>query len=566
MKKFLAALTVAVLSLFCLTACSTSGLQSGSSINIALGEGFNSINADNATLDASLAVNRQIADLLDPSFFYVDASGSLIPNTTFGSVKVISKYPYVVRYSLTGTAKWSDGQQLTASDLLLSWLAGKNPLDSGFNSNRAGTGLQWATSIPQRSADNLSLTVSYDHPVSDYRTALTISAAAHVVAEKAFALSDAAAALDRFNTAVSGAVLEDQKLIAAQYSQIYLEKNLQDAAAKIGAGAYLIDSYGNELKLKANSAFSWGPAVRIEKVNLGFYPDAPSALAAMHAGEVDIVAPQESGIATIANLSALAKSSGAAVLVGAGHQIESLLLNFRSGSVFADAKNATLRSAFLKLVPIAKILTAMSADSAALEVKSWIYANTSAYYAPFVQSNGSAAYAIQNAEQAQELLKSSGVRTPITVRVLYDSDNPRAKQEFALLGQYAKQVGFDLVDVSNSQPRLVYSTGEFDVYLTAVNLAGEVVGDPYWFTGSSVTGFKDDAVTAILNAFSTGSEEIDQVASLTKLDAQLYKSQFGLPLYQVPQMLVHAKRVTAIIPSPIGSSATYGYWNWSVSK
>jgi hypothetical protein len=218
------------------------------------------------------------------------------------------------------------------------------------------------------------------------------------------------------------------------------------------------------------------------------------------------------------------------------------------------------------MVPIAKIMTALSADSPVIEAKSWIYSSKSSYYDPFVQSNGSNDFAIQNAEQAQELLKTNNLRTPVDVRVLYDQNSPRSKTEFNLLNQYASTVGFNLVDVSTRTPREVYTTGEFDVYIGAEAMAGEVGGDPYWFTGSSVTKFVDPALDLLLADLSGKSEAMDQVATLKKIDAELYKAQFGLPLYQVPSMLLYGKHVKTIVASPTGSSPTYGYWNWTVSN
>ena len=573
MKKYLAALTVAVLTLVGLTACSTNGVQAGSVIRIALLNDFNSINADNVTADGSLATNQQVASLLDPSFYFVESDETLVPNEEFGSVTVVSKQPYQVRYQLTGNAKWSDGQSVTANDLLLSWLAARNPLDAGFNSSRTGSGLRWANSVPEVSGDLKSLTVTFDHPVADYRTALTINAAAHLVAQKAFGLTDTVAALARFSNSVNSAILEDQKLIAEQYAQIYLARNLGTLAPKVGAGPYLLTKFneGLSMTLKANPAFSWGPMPKIETVEIKFLSDATAIMAAMQSGQIDVAAPQESGIATVADLLGLAKSTGVTLEVGGSHDIEAVLLNFGEGSAFSAgttdaAKAVAIRNAFLKLVPIGKILTAMSKDSPVIGAKSWVYSNKSSYYAPFAESNGSGNYELQNAELAQELLKTANVRKPFDIRVLYDSNNPRSKTEFMLLNQYAGSVGFNLIDVSTKTPREVYTTGEFDVFITTVALAGEVGGDPYWFTGSSVTKFADPSLDALLADLSGKAEALDQVATLKKIDAQLYKSQFGLPLYQVPSMLAYGKHVKGIIASPLGSSATYGYWNWAISR
>ncbi len=573
MKKFLAAVAIAALAALGLTGCSSNGIQSGSAIRIALLNDFNSLNADNVTSDGAIATNKEIAALTSPSFYFLDADESLVSNEEFGTVTVVSKQPYKVRYTLTGAAKWSDGQMVSANDLLLSWLAAKNPLDAGFNSIRSGSGLKWANSVPVVSPDSKSLTVTYEHPVADYRTAMTITAAAHIVAQKAFDTEDARVALTRFSSAVSLANLEDQKQLAAQYSQIYQSRNLGTLAPKVGAGPYLLKAFsqGKSLTLAANPDFTWGPLPKIETVEIKFLSDSTAMMAALQADEIDVASPQESGIATVADLVALAKSTGSTLEIGGSHNIEAIMLNFGEGSAFSAASNdvtkvATIRNSFLRMIPIGKIQTALSSDSPVIEAKSWIYSSKSIYYAPFVETNGSKNFSLQNAEVAQESMKQANVRTPIDIRVLYDQNNPRSKAEFSLLSQYSAAVGFNLIDVSTRNPREVYTTGAFDAYLATVALAGEVGGDPYWFTGSSVTGYADPALDSLLGELAGKAEAMDQVAILKKIDAQLYSSQFGLPLYQVPSMLAYGKKIKSITASPIGSSATYGYWNWSVSN
>jgi peptide/nickel transport system substrate-binding protein len=243
------------------------------------------------------------------------------------------------------------------------------------------------------------------------------------------------------------------------------------------------------------------------------------------------------------------------------------LLNFGEASVFSDSESeqgSLLRDAFLKLIPRAKILAALSVDNPVIEAKSWFYSNASSYYAPFVQSNGSSEYLVQAAERAEEIIEASDLRTPIDVRVLFDSNNPRAKAEWSLLSEYAAQTGFNLIDVSAKDPRTVFSTGEFDAYITTVRLASEVGGDPYWFTGNSVGQFENAKIDALLAKYAAETKPLNQISVLKDIDAELYVAKFGLPLYQVPSLLVYADRLTSVVKAPYGASATYGYWNWAV--
>ncbi|MFY7862810.1 MAG: ABC transporter substrate-binding protein, partial [Rhodoluna sp.] len=551
------------------SACAPTLLQPGSLLNIALTDNFNSLNADNVTGDASLAVNEEVSKLINPSFFFTDANAQLAANEKFGAVEILSESPFKVRYSLTGSAKWSDGVPVSARDLMLSWLAARNPIDAGFNSIRSGSGLRFANQTPVISADSKSIDITFDRPVADWQTAITITAAAHLVAQNAFAADAVDASLVRFDQAIAETNLADQKLLSEKYSQLYLARDGLAEAARVSAGAYVVESFqpNQSLTLKVNATFSWGPEPKIETLNIKFYSDSTAMLSAIQDGEVDIAAPQESGIASNSDLINLARAAGARYEFAASNSIEAVLLNFGEASVFSDSESgqgSLLRDAFLKLIPRAKILAALSVDNPVIEAKSWFYSNASSYYAPFVQSNGSSEYLVQAAERAEEIIEASDLRTPIDVRVLFDSNNPRAKAEWSLLSEYAAQTGFNLIDVSAKDPRTVFSTGEFDAYITTVRLASEVGGDPYWFTGNSVGQFENANIDALLAKYAAETKPLNQISVLKDIDAELYAAKFGLPLYQVPSLLVYADRLTSVVKAPYGASATYGYWNWVV--
>jgi peptide/nickel transport system substrate-binding protein len=291
-------------------------------------------------------------------------------------------------------------------------------------------------------------------------------------------------------------------------------------------------------------------------------------LSDMQDGLLDLAAPQESGIASNSDLIGLVKVAGANYEFAASNSIEAVLLNFAEGSAFADSnsQNATvLREAFLALIPRAKILTALSVDNPVIEARSWIYSSSSNYYSPFIQSNGSAEFLVQDAEKAQQLVEATDLRAPQDIRVLFDSNNPRAKAEWSLLGEYAAAAGFNLIDVSSSEPRTVFAAGGFDVYITTVELAGELNGDPYWFTGSSLGKFTSPKIEALLAQFSAETRPLEQISVLKDIDTELFASRFGMPLYQVPSLLIYSDRLASVVKAPHGSSATYGYWNWSIS-
>ena len=575
MKKFFAVALVATLSVIGLSACSVgTGLVAGSSISIAEIDSLSSFNADvPAAADAQQA-NHDIAQLIRPSFYSLDETGKEVANLGFGSVKVVSKSPFTVAYKLTGKAKWSNGTSVSADDLLLSWLAAADPLHAGFASVAAGSGLRFATEVPQVSADKLTLTVKYGQGIADWRTALQVGAAAHLTAKRAFGVASFDEAVKCLESSIAANSIEDEKLLADHYYKAYAftELNKANLGLKLSAGAYLIDKFtpGQSITLKANPKFDWGKAARIETVNMLLFSDATSMLAAMQNKSVDIAALEESGLATLSSLVGVAKANGENYKLTASNDIEAVLINFGAGSVFSSAKagaNATaLRAAFLNLVPRTKIQAALAAGSPVIDARSWIYSNASNYYQPFVQANGSTNYMIQNAELAAEQMAALSISKPVAVRVLFDANNPRAKAEFALLGQYATSAGFTLLDASSQEPAVVAASGEYDIYITTVPLAGEDGSNAYWFAGNMLNNFNDPKLDELLASYGSKSRNLDQISVLKDIDTQLYAAQFGLPLYQVPSLLVYSKRVSALMPAPYGGSATYGYWNWQLAS
>ena len=87
--------------------------------------------------------------------------------------------------------------------------------------------------------------------------------------------------------------------------------------------------------------------------------------------------------------------------------------------------------------------------------------------------------------------------------------------------------------------------------------------DVFQLSGNSITSFKSEKVDALLSQFAVSSG-LKQKKILKDIDVQLFASAFGLPLYEVPAMLLHSERVSGFVSSPHCFSATWGYYNWSV--
>ena len=72
------------------------------------------------------------------------------------------------------------------------------------------------------------------------------------------------------------------------------------------------------------------------------------------------------------------------------------------------------------------------------------------FYDQLVAENGSDEYAETDIELSKQILADAGIdtTTPIPVRFLTDSENPRRQSEYDLIRESVAQAGFDLVNAS----------------------------------------------------------------------------------------------------------------------
>jgi peptide/nickel transport system substrate-binding protein len=574
LKRILAAiLALATLSV---SGCAVSSdVIPSTFLNVAANGSLVSLNPDVVTTLASEKIADEVANLTTESFYQLNETGELSANTGFGNVTVDSRSPFTVTYEIAEERQWSDGQPVDSADLILSLAAATSPEGRRFYSRREGNGLQFAN---VKSVGLKSLTLEFSQPVSDWRTALRVTAPAHIVAGVALELTSAESAKTSVIQAFQQRDAARLAALAKAYRSIYeaREGNLTEAAF-VSNGAYSVVSVSpNEIiTLKANSAYkgSFGP--KVETVNIRLFEDSMEALSAMNDGKVDIIAATESGLAKIPDLIGMVStlsSMKAEYSLKDSTTADMVLFNFGSESVFDPStygenpgRAAALRKAFMSLVPKSRIFQAAGASLAVSSADSFVYPNTSNFYKAAVSGNGSENYLLQDVEQAAEIVDASGVDTPIEVRVLFDSTNPRSVEQYKEILKHADSAGFNLVSVASSTPSRHLLSGNFDVFIGPRPLLGVSGSDPMLLTTSSITRYQDKSVNALLVKYAKATKEIDQAAVLERIDARLFATGYGLPLYQAPNLVIYRSSVSGLRVAPFGDSATWGYWTWSVS-
>ena len=155
--------------------------------------------------------------------------------------------------------------------------------------------------------------------------------------------------------------------------------------------------------------------------------------------------------------------------------------------------------------------------------------------------------------------------TPIDVRVVYNKDNPRSKAQFQAIALRAASAGFNLIDASSADPSRLLLSGEYDVVIGSRPLVGLPGFDPQFLLSDRITRYQDPQVAKLLVEYAKATKPIQQAAIWKQIDARLYATSYGLPLYQVPNLIIYNSDLGDYSIAPFGDSATWGYWTWSVS-
>jgi peptide/nickel transport system substrate-binding protein len=578
LKRLLALVLIAVFGGSSLTACSAEqGVISGSQISIAqIGE-LNSINPD-VSSDLTSAHNAsELANLTTAKFFNLGPTGELIANEKLGTVEASGTKQMRVTYTLSDSAVWSDGVAIDAVDLALSFAAATSLGGSNFYSVRRDSGLQFAKLASTPKVGNKSLTLEFSSPVADYQTALTLSVAAHTVATKAFDSTDVSAAKSAaLNAIVNQDVTSLDALAEGYRSGFDSWQGITDESLFVSSGAYRVAKVSGKtsVELLANSNYQNGHLPRVQAVTLKYFADATAAIAAMSSGDIDIATAEDSGIASLGDILGLVstiKTPKVSSVVKSGAITEQVIFNFRNTSVFSAERNdqdpaaaLAVRKAFLNLIPKNRIITGLSQNYSVTSSDSLVFSSGMNYYDSSASENGLTEYLFQDVEKASELMAASGLELPRKVRVVFDTDNPRAQAAWILLRERALSAGFKLTDLSSQDPTQVLASGEFDVYIGArpvVSLPSENI---FAITSSAVFGYTSSPVDSALEELALASDERDRGAALVKLDKLLVADAYGMPLYEVPSLLVYADRIKGFVPSAYADSATWGYQNWAV--
>jgi len=555
------------------------GAQEGGTIGVAETNGFSSFNS--GTADGNSDVNGHIGYATHSNFLYIDDKLNIVKNEKFGKYEKLSDDPLTVKYTVNEGVKWSDGTQVSAADLLLTWASGSAFYDDANAEKKTGTtyfltaadtsGLN-LTDFPEVGDDNRSITLKYSKPFADWELALGfagnggIDIPAHVVAQKA-GLKDAQALVDLFKSVKRGdpaapkPVNAQLKKVADFWSTGFDSKTLpSDPSMYLSNGPYVVKDVVAEqsLTLVKNKDYNWGPAAHADEIVVRTIGSAPAQVQALKNGEVDIINPQASAD-TVEQIKGL---EGVELLQGKQLSYDHLDLNY-SGP-FADKD---VRTAFMLTVPRKDIVDKIvkKIDSEATPLDSQLFVPAQAAYADSVKNNGSSEYQEVNIEKAKQLLAG---KTP-TIRVMYNKDNPNRVDAFSLIRESATKAGFKIVDggLGKADWSGHLGDGSYDATIFGwINSGVGVTGTPQIFktgAGSNFNGFSDPEADKLMDELIGTTDKAKQDELQTKIDAAIWASSYGLPLFQSPDVKAYSDQITGVTAMPNQTGVWWNVWDWA---
>ena len=578
------------------TGGSTTGSTSGGTITVAETNAFTTFNP--LTSAGNTDVNNKVVYYPTRAWFNYTEGPTLkiVKDPSFGTYEVLSQDPLKVKYTVNKGVTWSDGTQVDASDLLLSWA-----VDSGhYNSpgadgkpstdddvtyfNYAGdTTTLGLTSFPEISDDGLSMTLTYSKPAADWEIALQPDVPAHVLAKKA-GLADGQALVDLFKKLADSAPTAtaadpDLKKVADFWNTGFDTTTLPtDPDLYLSSGPFIVSDVqeNQSVTLVKNDKYTGDLKPHVDQIVMRTIPDATAAVQALKNGEVDVVEPQSSAD----TLTALKGLDGVKVITGDQLAFDHIDLTFNNKGPFDPAtyggdaaKALKVRQAFLKTVPrqaiLDAIVTPLKPDAKVLDSQIFVPAQTQ--YADTIAKNGSADYPAEpDVAGAKALLAEAGVTNP-TVRIMYNINNPNRVNSFQLIQKQATDAGFTVVDDGQEKWSAILGDGSYDASIFGwVNPGIGVSGTPQLFRsdgGGNYSGYSNSTVDSLSDQLVVELDATKQADIQEQIDAQLFPDAFGLPLFQSVGLDAVSTRVGGITAyNPSQSGVWWNTWDWTVSQ
>ena len=552
-----------------------------------------------------------VSYLQGAGFYYYNNKKEVVPNTVFGSYKIVknTKTDFRVQYTVNPGRVWSDGVPITGVDLLLSHVlsssaysiaaglgdpASKTAKPAFESLGYGGTYDDNVVGEPELSADQMKVTIRYKMPIANWDLQGPGPSPVHTMIQindgdtKLGTVAEGNAAKAKFLAAFNAKDSTVLKALGKIWTNSYTITTVNSSTNPlllVSNGGYIIDNAvaKTSVTLKKNAKYNSGPALQgdIDTVVFKFIGDGTAAAQALANGELDVYAGQ----ATADGVAKLKAIKGVNVVGKEEVAYEHWDLHYDTVpgedpytglfSVKDGAKSLALRRAFLLGIPRGEIMSKLIApiNGVTKPIQSTWLAPGSAAYDKLVASNGSSYYSQGTQEERNK--RALGLvqkyypdvlKNPLKVNVLVPGNNPRRAAEFALAKANLAKIGFDLVgDVRTDWPSQL-GVSKYDVYFFAwvASAVTQKQSSENFITngGNNILGYSNSTVDSIIGTLdvpmSTNAlvNKYIQIERLTNADA------VTIGVFIHPGILAVNENLKGIKPSPLSPQMVWNYWEW----
>jgi len=611
MKVTRVKIAVAALAALALGTTMLSPAQSATRSTVILHE-TNPITGLNCGMSATNSTTcAAVSYLQGAGFYYYNNKKEVVPNTVFGSYKIVknTKTDFRVQYTVNPGRVWSDGVPITGVDLLLSHVLSSSAYSvaAGLGDPQSKTAKPAFESLgyggtyddnvvgePELSADQMKVTIRYKMPIANWDLQGPGPSPVHTMIQindgdtKLGTVAEGNAAKAKFLAAFNAKDSTVLKALGKIWTNSYTITTVNSSTNPlllVGNGGYIIDNAvaKTSVTLKKNAKYNSGPALQgdIDTVVFKFIGDGTAAAQALANGELDVYAGQ----ATADGVAKLKAIKGVNVVGKEEVAYEHWDLHYDTVpgedpytglfSVKDGAKSLALRRAFLLGIPRGEIMSKLIApiNGVTKPIQSTWLAPGSAAYDKLVASNGSSYYSQGTQEERNK--RALGLvqkyypdvlKNPLKVNVLVPGNNPRRAAEFALAKANLAKIGFDLVgDVRTDWPSLL-GNSKYDVYFFAwvASAVTQKQSSENFITngGNNILGYSNTTVDSIIGTLdvpmSTNAlvNKYIQIERLTNADA------VTIGVFIHPGILAVNENLKGIKPSPLSPQMVWNYWEW----
>ena len=497
----------------------------------------------NTVVGAASAGPQAFARVLT-GFGFHGPDGQVLADNDFGSVTVIGREPLVLDYQIADNAVYSDGKPITCDDMVLTWAAqsGRYP---GFDAASKAGYIDIAGIDCQPGQKLARVNFLPGRGIVDYNQLFTATSLmpSHVIGD--------ALGLDVTTTLLGGDPAAVSR-IADAWNTIWELKPDIDTKRFPSSGPYRIDSVLAEgaVALTANDRW-WGTKPITKRIVV--WPRGLEVQDRVNNGSFHVVDVATGSSGTLSTPDDYVRTE-----IPSGG-IEQLIFGAR-GALSTPAARRALALCTPRDV-IARNVEMPIANTRLNPVTDDAYGGTEA-------AAEGGAFALANPDAARAAIESA----PLSVRIGYQSPNPRLAAAIAAIAQSCAAAGITVVDTtSDATGPQTLREGQIDALLASTGGAagsgstGSSTMDAYaLFTGNgnNLPGYSNPQIDGIISSLVITTDPKEQTRLLADAAPMLWADVPTLPLYRQQRTVMASKRMFAVEASPTKWGAGWNMDRW----